>query len=191
MAPAHDGPADGLATLSTYSASVAQLAAFLATRGMPTSSPDIRREHVEAFISELLERWKPATARNRSRALASFFRWLVEEGEIPASPMARMKPPPLPGAAAGVAHRRVPTAARGVRTRQDLRRSTGEAVLLLFMDTGMRRGELLGLTLDDVDLDRGLVRVTGKGSRTRTVGIGANTVRSVDRYLRARANIRP
>jgi site-specific recombinase XerD len=37
-----------------------------------------------------------------------------------------------------------------------------------------------------VDLDQGILQVTGKGSRTRIVAIGANTVRALDRYLRAR-----
>src|SRR5436190_23745967 len=47
------------ATLSTYSTSVGQLSAFLAAKGMPTAPSGIRREHVEAFITDLLERWKP------------------------------------------------------------------------------------------------------------------------------------
>jgi site-specific recombinase XerD len=84
------------ATLSTYSTSVGQLARFLAAEGMPTSPMAITREHVEAFITDLLERWKPATAHNRYRAVNAFFRWLVDEGEIRESPMARMRPPRLP-----------------------------------------------------------------------------------------------
>src|SRR4051812_17781805 len=64
------------ATLSTYTTSVHQLARFLAEAGMPTSPAAITREHVEAFVTDLLERWKPATAHNRYRALGSFFRWL-------------------------------------------------------------------------------------------------------------------
>ncbi len=62
-----------------------------------------------------------------------------------------------------------------------------EAVLRIFMDTGARRGEVLSLGLADVDLEQGLLCVTGKGSRTRLVPIGALTVRAVDRYVRARA----
>jgi site-specific recombinase XerD len=38
-----------------------------------------------------------------------------------------------------------------------------------------------------VDLDRGILAVTGKGSRTRLVAIGDVTIRALDRYLRARA----
>lgn len=56
-----------------------------------------------------------------------------------------------------------------------------EAILRVFMDTGARRAEVLGLTLDQVELDAGRLTVTGKGSRTRVVGIGASTVRAIDR----------
>jgi integrase/recombinase XerC len=65
---------------------------------MPTSVERIRREHVEAFQTDLLDRRAPATAHNRFRGCQAFFNWLLEEGEIRASPMARMKPPRLPEA---------------------------------------------------------------------------------------------
>src|SRR4051812_43074265 len=52
------------ATLETYTIAACQLAAFLADQGMPTKAANIRREHVEAFVTRLLERWKPATAHN-------------------------------------------------------------------------------------------------------------------------------
>ena len=175
------------ATLSTYGTSVRQLARFLAERGMPTSPVAITREHVEAFITDLLERWKPTTAHNRYRALGSFFRWLVDEGEIRSSPMDRMKPPRLPETPPPVLReaelKRLLAACSADKTFAGRR---DEAILTAFIDTGCRRGELLGLTLDDVDLDAGTLRVVGKGSRTRLVAIGPSTVRIVDRYLRAR-----
>ena len=46
------------ATISTYGTAVGQLAAFLADLGMPTAPASVRREHVEAFITHVLERWK-------------------------------------------------------------------------------------------------------------------------------------
>jgi site-specific recombinase XerD len=178
------------ATLSTYSAAVGQLDRYLDAHGMPQSAAGIHREHVEAFITDILERWKPATAHNRYRALRSFFGWLVEEGEIRESPMARMKPPRLPEAPPEVLR---PTELRrlldGCVQDKTFAGRRDEAVLRVFMDTGCRRGELLGLTLADVNLDEGTLRVTGKGSRTRLVSIGDNTIRAVDRYLRARAKL--
>src|SRR5438445_11111510 len=58
-----------------------------------------RREHVEAWIEELLERWKPATASNRYRGLQAFMRWAGEDGEIRESPMAKMPSPEDSGGA--------------------------------------------------------------------------------------------
>jgi site-specific recombinase XerD len=178
------------ATLSTYSAAVTQLGRYLADRGMPTSPAAIRREHVEAFISDLLEHWKPATAHNRYRACRSFFAWLVEEGEIRESPMARMKPPRLPETpppVLGMAElRRILAACERDKTFAGRR---DDAILRVFMDTGARRGEVLGLRIEDVNLDDGTLRVTGKGSRTRLVAVGVETVRSLDRYLRARGKL--
>jgi site-specific recombinase XerD len=49
---------------------------------MATTVTAIAREHVEAFIEDILERRKPSTAHTRYGALRVFFRWCVEEGEI-------------------------------------------------------------------------------------------------------------
>src|SRR5438067_2021021 len=88
-------------TVETYLEAVTQLGYFLSERGMPTELHNIRREHVEAFISYLLTKidprrgrtLRPATASNRFKSLQAFFKWAEEEGEIKVSPMARMKPP--------------------------------------------------------------------------------------------------
>ncbi len=63
---------------------------------MPTDVASIRREHVETYIEDLLANWRPATAAVRYRSLQQFFRWLIDEGEISANPMARMRPPKVP-----------------------------------------------------------------------------------------------
>src|SRR4051794_29920100 len=86
------------ATIATYTSAVERLADFLAANGMPTRLGAIRREHVEAFIADLLTRRSPATAHNRYRGSQAFFTWALEDGEIKTSPMANMKPPRLPEA---------------------------------------------------------------------------------------------
>jgi site-specific recombinase XerD len=175
-------------TISTYVTSVDQLGAFLAAAGMPTKVSAIRREHVEAFVTDLLARRAPTTAHNRYRGCQAFFAWCLEEGEVRESPMVHMKPPRLPEAPPPVlrdAELRAILAACERDKAYDGRRD--EAILRCLMDTGARRAEVLGLRLADVDLDRGILSVTGKGSRTRLVSIGDLTIRAVDRYLRARA----
>lgn len=179
-------------TIMAYRYGAAGLTAFLAERGMPTRAADIRREHVEAYVQDLLDHRSPATANQRYRSVMSFFRWLREEGEITESPMIHMSPPTIP-------EKPVPV----VRV-EDLRSlldgcdgSTfegrrDEAILRVFIDTGARLSELADLRLDtedggDVDLDGGVLRVTGKGRRQRLLPVGAKATKALDRYLRRRA----
>jgi site-specific recombinase XerD len=82
-------------TIKSYLASVDQLEAFLVEAGMTTDVTSPHREHIETFIVHLTETRSASTAATRYRGLQQFFKWLVEEGEIRASPMARMRPPKL------------------------------------------------------------------------------------------------
>jgi site-specific recombinase XerD len=79
-------------TIASYLESLRQAEAFLAGRGLV----DARREDLEAFLGELLQRRAPETVATRYRRLRVLYRWLEEEEEIVASPMARMKPPIVP-----------------------------------------------------------------------------------------------
>jgi Phage integrase, N-terminal SAM-like domain len=54
-------------TIKTYMEAVTGLDRFLASKGMPRSADAIKREHVEAFVNDLLERWIPATNRCQPR----------------------------------------------------------------------------------------------------------------------------
>lgn len=64
------------------------------------------------------------------------------------------------------------------------------AILRLFIDTGMRLGELTGLRMKDIDFEANLALVVGKGSRPRLCPFERRTARALDRYLRARARRR-
>lgn len=181
-------------TVTTYLQSVARLAEFLEAKGMPVEVANIRREHVEAWLEDLLARWRPATAVNRFTGAQQFFRWLVDEGEIRESPMARMRKPRLPEAPPPLLDeddlRRLLATCKG--TTFDARRD--EAIIRTFIATGARLSEVANLrwlpddeSRNDVDLDQGLIRVVGKGRRERVVYAGAKTARALDRYVRARA----
>jgi site-specific recombinase XerD len=175
-------------TITAYSSAVSLFASYLATKAMPRKAGAIKREHVESFIEDQLSRHKPATAHNRYRALRSFFNWLVEEGEVRESPMARMKPPRLPEAPPPVLREAELKALLDACARDhSFYGRRDEAIVRCFIDTGARRAEILGLTVEDVDLDGGTLRVTGKGSRTRYVSIGDVAARTLDRYIRLRA----
>jgi site-specific recombinase XerD len=173
-------------TRRTYLEAVNGLDRFLAASGMPRKVESIAREHLESYIVDLLDRWTEATANNRYRSLKQFFKWLVEEGEITTSPMANMDAPKIP-------ERRPPVltdkelaklieAAHGNSFVQ--RRDT--ALLRALIDTGARAGEVVGLTVKDVDLDAETLRLVGKRNRERLVNLGPGVLYALGRYFRAR-----
>ena len=63
------------ATLTSYGYATTQFSAFLKAKGMPTEVGSISREHVEAFLVDVMERTSPATAEARYRGLRQFFNW--------------------------------------------------------------------------------------------------------------------
>ncbi len=178
-------------TLTAYRYAAEFFARFLAETGMPSDVASIRREHVEAFIQDQLDRQSPSTANQRYRSLQQFFRWLVEEGEITRSPMENMHPPIIP-------EQRVPVLTEDqLRALLDtcdnsLEGRRDEALLRVFIDTGGRLAEIANLRLHsedggDVDLDGQVLRVLGKGRRQRLLPIGAKATKALDRYMRLRA----
>lgn len=180
-----------VATITSYTYATTQFRAFLVDKGMPTDVSAIAREHVEAFLADLLERRSPATADTRYRGLRQFFAWCEAEGEITRSPMAKMKPPKVaeqPVDVPSVEDIRTLLATCGGNGFEDRR---DNAIIRLFADAGLRLAELTNLTIEDVDLGAdqdgaGMVGVIGKGDRYRTGSFGTKTAKAVDRYLRVR-----
>jgi site-specific recombinase XerD len=176
-------------TITTYAKAIDQLDAYLGSVGMPRAVAAIHREHVEAFLVSLQERGaRPATVSQRYRSLQQFFRWLADEGEIGSSPMVNMKPPHVPV--------EPPEVLREDDLRALLKTCDGpeyddrrdSAILRLFLDTGMRRGELAGLRLADINFDTDTALVLGKGRRPRVCPFGRKTAKAIDRYLRVRGH---
>jgi site-specific recombinase XerD len=171
-------------TIASYLDSLCQAEAFLAGRGR--TLVDARREDLEAFLGELLHRRAPETVATRYRRLRVLYRWLEEEDEITANPMAKMKPPIIPEQPVPVVPedglRRLLATCAG-KSFED-RRDT--ALILLLVDVGPRRAELMGLTVTDVDFDLDVLLVLGKGRRERALPFGRKSAVVLDRYLRVR-----
>ncbi|HUW45601.1 MAG TPA: tyrosine-type recombinase/integrase [Dehalococcoidia bacterium] len=173
-------------TLETYGESIRQFIKFLARKEIAVSPANITRGQVEDFITELLAKWKPATANNRYRAIGRYFKWLVEEGEITESPMLKMHPPKIPEQPPEVLTPEDIKSILKVCEGRDFLARRDMAIIRLLLDTGLRRGELAGLKMEDVDLDAQTVTVLGKGARIRIVPFGRKAARDIDRYIRIR-----
>jgi site-specific recombinase XerD len=175
-------------TIETYREALDGFAAHLqATTKRPLDQA--RREDVEGWMTVLLARWKPATAHNRYRGLHAFYRWLEEEEDIP-SPMAKMRPPAVPEQPVPVLGEQQLRTLFAVCAGKDFDARRDTALLMMLLDAGPRRSELLGMRLDDIDPEYGVVIVRGKGRRQRALPYGNKTAMALDRYLRTRSRHR-
>ena len=170
-------------TVGNYLENLHQVEAFLRPRGVRLR--DATRADLEDFLADLLARRSAATAATRYKVLRVLYRWLEEEENVP-NPMAKMRPPLIPEQPVPVIPpdglRRLLKACDGKGF--DARRDT--ALIMLLLDTGARRDELMSRMLGDLDQDLDVLLVLGKGRRERALPYGHKTALALDRYLRVR-----
>jgi site-specific recombinase XerC len=136
------------------------------------------------------QRKSPQSIVTRHGQLRTFIHWLVEEGELPQNPMARVRPPkgemsdPPLMREEMVRALLTACAGNGFLERRDA------AIARLLFDTGMRAGALASIQLADLDLDERIVTIHTKGRKAYAVPFGAKTAAALDRYLRVRARHR-
>ncbi len=178
-------------TQRLYMQTIGDLTRFLRSRGMPTDPTAISGEHLREYFAEQLDRGLSAkTVHSRHGFLSVFFRWLLEEGEITSSPMARIKPPKLDDTPPPMVTDEQYAAMLKTCAGRDFDNRRDMAIIRLLEDTGIRRAELANLQVDDLDLREMTVTVMGKGRRVRTVPFTTETAVAIDRYLRERARRR-
>ena len=127
------------------------------------------------------------TVKGHAVVLKGFATWLWEEEYTPTNVLERMKPPKA-------ARKLIEILSVGEVSQLlkaiKLYTITGcrnLAILLLFLDTGIRCAELVGLTMENLFLEDRCIKVMGKGMKERIVPFGDRTARALMRYL----NVRP
>lgn len=129
------------------------------------------------------ERVSSSTIHQYARSLKTFGGWLAREGHTPAHPLFALRPPKLEERLIAPL---TEDEERRLLAAYDENRPTGcriKALMLLMLDTGLRRAEVVGLRDDTVDLDHGFVLVLGKGGKERTVPFGFTTEKVLRKYV--------
>lgn len=176
-------------TIAAYRRDLGRYAAFLAARGR-TDGRAVKDGDVAAHVAALSASThgdgQPYRATSVVRALSSvraFHRFLLREGEVDRDATAGVVRPKLPRRlpkplsienVTRLLAQPDPSSPAGLRDR---------AVLETLYGAGVRISELVGLDVDDVDLEEGSVRVFGKGSKERDVPLGRYARDAIAAYL--------
>lgn len=159
-------------TVAAYGEDLAQLAAFLAARGGATAWRRIGSDSIRAFVAA--QHRGGVSARSLQRRLSafrSFYRWLLREGRASTNPADGVRAPKVARKLPNVLD--ADEVAAFIELPPDAPLATRDRALLeLFYSSALRVSELCGLRWESLDLEQGLVRVLGKGERTRIVPVG-------------------
>ncbi len=189
-------------TLVGVKSNLSKFVKFLESKGHSLQLADLTLHDARAYVASLQgtvtkyeshrlthphpdSTFSPQTVHTHVRALRAFSTWLYNESYTKSRLLELLELPKLPKTKIQVLSPEEiqtilstinPDTAKGARLL---------AMVLLFLDTGIRAGELVGLKLTDIDWNRGVFKVFGKGAKERFVPIGSTAKQALHRYIQA------
>jgi len=144
-------------------------------------------QHLRSFAAAEHRRGiGPRSIQRRLSSLRTFFNYLIREAQLKHNPALDVRAPKAP--------KRLPVTldadqmARLLEFRADAELDKRDkAIMELFYSSGLRLAELVGLGVNDIDLNDRVVRVLGKGSKTRVVPIGKFALIALTEWLQERS----
>jgi integrase/recombinase XerD len=174
-------------TLEAYRSDLQQYGEFLERRGLDPLA--VVPVDLASFVSELADGREgrpavaPATLQRKIACLRSFYRHLRRDGILDHDPTSELRAPR--------SRQRLPKVLSRDEVGRLLQQPRGaspgavrdRALLETMYACGLRASEAIGLDVSDVDLEAGILRARGKGSKERIVPIGTKAVESLNEYL--------
>jgi len=181
-------------TIISYRSDLGLFAKFAMRQGI-LELQNIDSHSIRKFLLELQQLYslKATTLRRRIHALRSFYNYCIDEDYVIKNPMRKIKCPkkeqPLPIFLTDEEAKRfldTPT-----KDKQEWLRKRDKAILDVLFFTGIRRNELLGLAMDDINLNEWSLRVIkGKGGKDRLLPLNSKLIKSIREYLAVRPKSR-
>jgi integrase/recombinase XerD len=170
-------------TLSAYGTDLKQFAAFAVAQGTELLSAD--SQLLNRYLAQRVD--KQYSPRSTSRALSSlrrFYAYLHQGGKIADNPLAQLLNPKIGRSLPKSLSEQDVDALLNAPDLHDVIQFRDKAMLELLYASGLRVSELVGLSMQQLNLQHGLVRVTGKGGKERLVPMGEEAAHWLLRYLR-------
>ena len=173
-------------TLSNYHRDLESVIRFCDEQGIECWS-ELHPQQVRAFAAQQHRQGLGGRSiQRRLSALRSFCRYLIREGILPNNPAQDIRAPKTP--------HRLPHSLDVDRVQRLLDGKPGDwltqrdlTMMELMYSSGLRLAELVGLDLQQLDIQQGQVRVLGKGNRERVLPVGRTALKVLSRWLKTRA----
>lgn len=179
-------------TVASYTRALGNLATWLHEQHPDVGPLEMDRNHIRGWIVYQRNRTSSSTARSWFAGARHFTRWLVSEGETTKDATEGIRtPPPNPVRTETLKPADV-NALLATCTGNTFVARRDRAIIMLFIDGGVRLAEVANLKVGSVDIRQRIVFVEGKGSmrsgpRRRAVPLGVKAAKALDQYLRSRA----
>lgn len=178
-------------TLRSYRNDLNQFGAYLSDCFPGIESPEISSHHVRGWIVSLMEKgMDPASVHRKISCLRVFFRWQQREGLVAGNPADGIALPKrkknLP---VFVAEEAMDDLLDKDFFSDDFAGLRNRTIIEMIYLTGIRRAELTGLNVGDIDFQDSSIRVTGKRNKQRIIPLTAPFVRRLREYLALRSKI--
>lgn len=177
-------------TVAAYARDLKEFCEFLRAKASGVSLRTVKASQIRQYIAHLFDGrgYDSRTVCRKLSSIRALYRFLKITGvlesdpafAIPGPSVAKRKPAPL----------KIDDVMKLLRTslagRTDAARLRDTAILELLYASGIRRAEVAGVRLADVDLAERTIRITGKGNKQRTVVINRTAAAAIEAYLRVR-----
>lgn len=170
-------------TLSAYGTDLTKFALFLQQQGQQLTTVD--QMLLNSYLAHRVDQgFNPRSTSRTLSSLRRFYRHLHKTGKISENPLSDVFNPKIGRSLPKTLSEHDVDLLLSAPDVSDLIQFRDKVMLEILYATGLRVSELVGLTLQQINLRQGLVRVTGKGKKERLVPLGETAVEWMDNYLK-------
>jgi len=152
---------------------------------------DLHFRTIRSWVVSLMDSgYSSRTVHRKLTSLSTYCKYLIKEGELDSNPLDRVLKPRL--------NKRVPTFVEDGKMDllldefefgEDFKGIRNRLVLDMLYQTGMRRSELIGLSIGSINREGKSVKVVGKRGKERIIPLNEQMLEAVERYLLIREKV--
>lgn len=175
-------------TLSAYERDLEQFSAYLRSTYEEDEVVRVSAVMIRSWLVNLMEEgMSPRTVNRKLSTLRSFYRYLIREGRVEKDPLSSIVAPKIPKRLPGFVEEAPLNSLFGGSLFPDNKEGRRDSLLLLLLyETGIRRAELIGLKVSDLDGSRRMLKVRGKRNKERFIPVSRELIDTVNSYLEER-----